>query len=108
MYGSSYDNMGLLQAMQSPQSQFGTGNTLFQQPYNGTQQQAGLFDSIGGLKGLQGGIGIAGGLMGLYGMYNQNRIAKEAMGMARQDQAMRQKAADQYSQFRADTKSAFA
>jgi len=54
------------------------------------------------------GIGIGSGLMGIYGQIQGNKRGNEAMDMARQNQRMNQQAANQYSQFRTNTKSAFA
>ena len=56
----------------------------------------------------QGAVDIGSGLMGIKGAYDQNQMGKAALGMAREDQAMRKNAANQYSQFRQNTINNFA
>ena len=74
----------------------------------GGNQEQGLWDQMGGMKGLQSGMNIAGGLYGMYGMHKQLGMAKESLGMAREDLGMRKDAAKQYSDFRNNTKQSFA
>lgn len=71
------------------------------------QQQQGLFDSLGGFKGIQGGVDIASGLTGIAGLFQQNQRANEAINLARQDQAQRRQAFADQRQFRGDVASAF-